>query len=170
MIYFAAEHAIAEDYTMFVHLVDENNNLLYQFDGVPFAGRHPTRQWKPGQRFADSYTLTASETEHPETLATVEMGFYKIGRPNERVAVYDASGQMVGDRLVLGKVRVLNSAPTLEPPAEKALATWSDQIRLVSANVDSDITKRCLRSQSDLAGEEGDADRLHRVRAVVGCR
>ena len=107
-IYFAAEHAIAEDYTLFVHLVDENNNLLYQFDGVPFAGRHPTRQWKPGQRFTDSYTLTARETEHPETLATVEMGFYKIGSPNERVAVYDASGQMVGDRLVLGKVRVLN--------------------------------------------------------------
>jgi hypothetical protein len=138
-IYFAAEQAIAEDYTIFVHLVDENNNLLYQFDGVPFAGRHPTRQWKPGQRFADSYTLTASETEHPETLATVEMGFYPIGRPNERVTMYGASGQMIGDRLVLGKVRVMNSAPVLEPPAEKALATWSDQIRLVSANVDSDM-------------------------------
>ena len=52
-IYFAAEHVIAEDYTLFVHLVDEDNNLPYQFDGVPYAGRRPTRQWKPGQLFAE---------------------------------------------------------------------------------------------------------------------
>src|SRR5450759_137846 len=76
-IYFAAEHTIPEDYTLFVHLIDEDNNLLYQFDGVPFAGRHPPRQWKPGQLFADSYLLTARQTKRSETLATIEVGFYK---------------------------------------------------------------------------------------------
>ena len=137
-IYFATEHAIAKDYTLFIHLIDEDNNLLYQFDGVPFAGRHPTRQWKPGQLFADSYVLTAGKTTRSGTLATIEMGFYNMGRPNERVAVHDAGGQMVGDRLILGKVRVLNNIPVVERPAENALATWDDQIRLVSANIDSD--------------------------------
>ena len=138
-LYFATEHVIAEDYTLFVHLIDEDNNLVYQFDGIPFAGRHPTRQWKPGQAFADSYLLTVKEPIPSETLATIEMGFYKMDHPNERVAVYDTSGQVVGDRLVLGKVRVLSGMPTLASFAENALATWSDSISLTSVDVDSDL-------------------------------
>lgn len=143
-IYFAAQRVVTEHYTLFIHLVDEQDGLLYQFDGVPFGGRHPTRQWRPNQRFGDSYMLTAKATKAVDTIATLEMGFYKMDRPDERVNVYDPKGQIVGDRLVLGKIRVLNRRPMQASPDSKAIASWNSQIKLLSADISRDSSNNTL--------------------------
>lgn len=47
-----------QDYTIFVHLVDERGIPLAQNDRQPLNGFYPTAAWKPGERVEERYTLT----------------------------------------------------------------------------------------------------------------
>lgn len=136
-LFFKAEKVIPADYTLFLHLSDETDQLLYQFDGVPDQGRHPTRQWRVGETFVDRYTL-ASAPPAQDQLATLSLGFYPRNSTNQRLATYQPDGTLLGDRLVLGKVRVLAALPEIQPLATPALATWENGIHLLSQSLGSD--------------------------------
>ena len=45
------------DYTVFVHLVDEEGRIAAQWDGQPLGGFAPTSSWRPGRAFADPVLL-----------------------------------------------------------------------------------------------------------------
>lgn len=138
-IYFRAENVIADHYTMFLHLVD-NEQGLYGFDGVPFGGRHTTRQWIPGQAFADTYSILVDPEAQveAETLAVLTLGFYD--HPSKkRLGVYDAHGTPIGDRLELARIRILAEPPSVQAAPSPALAQWENGIRLVSVDAKEDI-------------------------------
>lgn len=136
-LYLSAEQPIAEDATLFLHLLDEQERLLYQYDGVPYAGRHPTRQWQAGQLFADTYELDLAAPVVTDTLATLTLGFYRFGEPTERLPVYDAHGAEIGDRVVLGEIRLLAAAPPGVSSAAEPLAQWANGVELLEATVTS---------------------------------
>ncbi|MCB0167622.1 MAG: hypothetical protein KDI79_25575, partial [Anaerolineae bacterium] len=46
------------DYTIFVHLLDDEDNLVAGNDAQPRSGRYPTTIWAPGELILDSHTLT----------------------------------------------------------------------------------------------------------------
>ncbi len=48
---------LGQDYKVFVHLVDPNDNVLAQFDGQPREGAYPTSRWIPGEIIEDSYPV-----------------------------------------------------------------------------------------------------------------
>ncbi|HRW46686.1 MAG TPA: glycosyltransferase family 39 protein [Caldilinea sp.] len=134
-LYFTTDAPIAEDYTLFLHLAGEGDELLYQFDGVAQAGRHPTRQWVPGMLFADRYDIPIPATASPQ-LATLSLGFYPAEDANLRRPLIDASGQVLGDRLVLAPVRIVEpgqGAPAAAPP----LARFDNGITLLGAQLQS---------------------------------
>lgn len=137
VVYFTTNAPIQADYTIFVHLADEQNNLLYQFDGVPAQGSHPTRQWKPDQVFSDRYELRVPAASAPG-LATLSMGFYPIGESGERQPVFDASGGSLGDRLVLARVRIDETSAIVDSGATKPVAIWNNGIVLRNAAVEYD--------------------------------
>jgi hypothetical protein len=131
-IYFRAENRIDEDYTLFIHLVDDQNDL-YAFDGVPFQGRHPTRQWEPGAVFADSYDIVVNPEAPIEDgwLASLTLGFYDLEH-GDRLPVFDQSGNPAGDRIAVGPVRILTSPLSIRPIASSPVAAWENGISLVS--------------------------------------
>lgn len=141
-LFFKAEKVIPADYTLFLHLSDETDQLLYQFDGVPDQGRHPTRQWRVGETFVDHYLL-ASAPPTQDLLATLSLGFYPRNLTGQRLAAYQPDGTLIGDRLILGKVRVLATLPEIQPMTTPALATWKNGIHLLSHSSKSD-TKNSL--------------------------
>lgn len=51
--YWQARERVPANYTLFVHLVDEQGNKLAQADGEPLNGDWPTSAWEPGQAFVD---------------------------------------------------------------------------------------------------------------------
>ncbi len=135
-LYFTADQPISGDYTLFLHLVDSTDRLLYQYDGVPFHGRHPTRQWQPGQIFADSYLITVPTTVHTESLASLIVGFYEYEAPTKRLSAYATDGTTIGDRLLLGQIRLLaGDVPRAETVAAP-LASWAPGIDLLAASVE----------------------------------
>jgi hypothetical protein len=52
-LYWRAKAAVENDYTVFVHLVDQEDKLWGQGDSVPVEGMYPTSAWLPGQLVED---------------------------------------------------------------------------------------------------------------------
>ncbi|RLC80679.1 MAG: hypothetical protein DRJ03_21235 [Chloroflexi bacterium] len=55
-LYWRALAEMDEDYTVFVHLLDEDGALIGQGDGPPLNGDYPTSYWSPGELLVDTHT------------------------------------------------------------------------------------------------------------------
>lgn len=144
-LYWTTDELIPANYTLFIHLADSQNRLLYQFDGVPYNGRHPTRQWLPGQRFADTYMLTVPPSRLEDgnvELATLSLGFYPYASTSKRQAASAlATSTPLGDSIQLAKVRVFprssqDASPL--PLSASPAARWQGGIELASFEVNPD--------------------------------
>ncbi len=86
-------------YAVFTHLLDGQNRVLAQHDGLPASGTEPTSSWVAGQTITDLHQLPLKPDLPP--------GDYVL-----EIGVYDpASGQRLklpdgADRILLEKVRV----------------------------------------------------------------
>jgi hypothetical protein len=61
------------DYTAFVHLIDENGQILAQQDAPPGGVDNPTRFWIPGEIVRSTYLI-----DLPQDAATAKLGL-RIG-------------------------------------------------------------------------------------------
>ena len=57
-LFWSAEKQLAKDYTVFVHVVDRDGQMVGQRDQVPAAGKAPTSGWVPGNLIADEYRIS----------------------------------------------------------------------------------------------------------------
>jgi hypothetical protein len=71
ILYWQPLTLINQRYTVFVHVLDANGNLIAQRDSQPVNGARPTTSWLPPEAIADSYDLTL-----PEGAAAVRVGLY----------------------------------------------------------------------------------------------
>lgn len=87
---------IPEDYTVFVH-VENNGQVVAQHDGPPGAGALPTSWWRPGDAIEDTHPIALGA---PDLTGQIIVGLYHPVTL-QRLARLDASGQPVGDRVVI---------------------------------------------------------------------
>jgi len=64
-LYWRAKAGVENDYTVFVHLVDQEGELWGQGDGVPMRGMYPTSAWLPGQLIEDKHLVQVSPDVPP---------------------------------------------------------------------------------------------------------
>jgi hypothetical protein len=64
-LYWRAKAVVENDYTVFVHLVDQEGKLWGQGDGVPVRGTYPTSAWLPGQLVEDKHVIQADPNTPP---------------------------------------------------------------------------------------------------------
>ena len=84
-------------YTVFVHLLDANNQILGQKDAPPMNGAAPTNSWVKGEYITDTYTFNvAANASGP---AQIEIGLYDPGT-FARLIVSD-NGNVIGDHLLV---------------------------------------------------------------------
>ncbi len=103
-LYWQARGSVSRNYSVFTHILGEEHRLWAQSDGWPQGGNAPTSAWQEGQVIPDPYELTL----YPDTPAGVweiEIGLYD--EQGTRLKVLDPAGHVVGDRVVLGHVRVI---------------------------------------------------------------
>lgn len=86
------------DYSIFIHLLDQDGDRLTGWDGVPLQGAYPTRFWRPGESLLDYWILPVPE-DIPAGTAALRIGIYD---PIEggRLPV-TVGGEPAGDGLVL---------------------------------------------------------------------
>ena len=61
-LHWLAKRAPQDDYFVFVHLVDEADQIVAQQDRVPVDGLRPTGGWRWGEVLVDRYRLMLPET------------------------------------------------------------------------------------------------------------
>jgi hypothetical protein len=100
-LYWKSLAPVAEDYTVFVHLLNPDGTPAAGDDSQPRGGLYPTSFWSPGEVVADErqWSLSLAPGEY-----TLEVGLYLL-ETGERLAVSGAHAEL-GDRVILGKVTV----------------------------------------------------------------
>ncbi len=93
-LYWQTDETPRADYTVFVHLADEADNLLGQHDGPPRNGAYPTSWWLPGDVVVDQHTIHLDEPL--TTRAHLQIGMYDPATL-ARLPAYDSAGQRLPD-------------------------------------------------------------------------
>jgi hypothetical protein len=76
-LYLTAAQPLRHDYEIFVQLLDETGAAIGNVTTHPGWGRYPTSMWKPGEIYADSYSVQVRQRIDPRSplLARVYTGF-----------------------------------------------------------------------------------------------
>lgn len=98
------QRRMSEDYTLFIHLLDEAGQPRGQIDVWPRDGTYPTSQWAEGQAFSDTYNVRLLPDALPGAYQ-VEIGWYLL-RTMQRLPVLDASGQAIDDKVLIEGLEV----------------------------------------------------------------
>ena len=87
------------DYTVFVHILDDQGQLRRQADAPPRAGRYPTSVWDAGELIADLHTLLLAP-DLPAGEYRLAIGLYDP-ETGQRVHTVDENGKLAGDRVII---------------------------------------------------------------------
>jgi mannosyltransferase len=91
-------------YTVFTHLLDEDNEVRGQMDSQPVAGARPTTGWVPQEYVRDDYQLVIGADAPPGDYL-IEVGMYDASTPDfQRLPLLDAEGSVLDDRIILDTV------------------------------------------------------------------
>lgn len=101
---------VPENWTVFLHVVDDTGTILAEHNGRPLSGRFPTTLWTPGDWIEDSHPLDIPDGLLPGTY-TLRVGLYtpREGAPHRgrRQHVWDAHGDpMEGDYATVGQIEI----------------------------------------------------------------
>jgi uncharacterized membrane protein len=104
-LYWQALADMETSYTVFIHLIDQDERMMGQKDNRPVSGLYPTTEWKPGEEIVDRYEI-ATGPEIPPGEYSIEIGLYEL-ESGERLPVLDVMGLPQDSRVILDKVRVI---------------------------------------------------------------
>jgi len=132
-LYWQSLAKMHQNYTIFVHLLDENDLILTQRNTFPGLGSFPTTLWQPGDAIADTYTMVLPDTTYAPSLAQLEVGLFDLAT-GERLPVYAPGGELMGDNVRFEKIEVLPISETGLP--NSAHFNFAGKIALVGYEMD----------------------------------
>jgi len=91
---------LAADYTVFVHLIDEDGQLAGTGDGPPLGGAFPTSVWNPGDWILDEHNVPLPP-DLPSGVYTVQVGWYDP-TTGARLPAVQAEERLAQDAVVVG--------------------------------------------------------------------
>jgi len=100
-LYWQALTAPAADYTVFVHVLDQDGKIVAQYDGPLAGGEMPTRAWSPGATFADTISIPLPPSLAPGTYRVVA-GLYDAATGARLTVAGGGSGPV--DIVLLGGI------------------------------------------------------------------
>ncbi len=99
-LYWESLNPTAADYTVFIHLLDEEGQLQGQKDSQPLGGKYPTYLWDRGERIRDDYELTI-DPEAPPGSYDLAIGMYELQNLQRLPILTDSGGPQPDNRLLL---------------------------------------------------------------------
>jgi len=132
-LYWRGQQSMATDYSIFIHLLDQNDLIIAQRDLYHGLGLYPTSQWPAGIQFADTYTIRIPRTAFAPAQARFAVGLYNHAT-GARLPV--SSG---GDTVYFGSVTV-QPPPGQYPNPQDLL--FEDGIALVGYSIDTRLVAR----------------------------
>lgn len=99
----AAEN-IPDSYTVFLHLANEQDQILAQGDGLPVGGFRPTTSWRQGEVIIDDHTIQVPSELAPGAY-NLWAGLFNPAT-GERLPVFIDNRQQPNDRLLIERIQV----------------------------------------------------------------
>ncbi len=103
-LYWRALAPMETNYTVFTHLLDQNEQIRGQQDNPPMQGRYPTTLWMVGEVVVDEYVLVVDPLAQPGE-HVIEIGMY-APETGQRLPILDAGGGVMGDRILVATMQV----------------------------------------------------------------
>ena len=97
-LYWTSRQPIAERLKVFVHIVDEQGELVGQHDSEPQVGGYPTNEWKAGESVCDFHLVSLGRRLPPGAYA-IRVGLYQEST-GQRVGITAAKNQASVDNAV----------------------------------------------------------------------
>jgi hypothetical protein len=104
-LFWQAEARMDESYHVFVHLLNAEQILVAQHDGVPVNGERPTWSWWGAEVIPDEHTLVVTP-DLPSGVYTLSTGMYDPATGERLPATNPAGERLPENRMVLGEIEV----------------------------------------------------------------
>jgi hypothetical protein len=102
-LYWQALSKMERDYTVFVHLIDKERQVLAQWDSQPGGGAYPTSLWDRGEIVRDEHELAFPE-ELPAGEYQIAVGMYLL-ETMQRLPIFDRDGtHLPNDQVTLSVI------------------------------------------------------------------
>lgn len=88
------------DYSVFLHLVSEEDIIIAQRDVYPGQGTYPTSFWQPGDVIKDTYVLSIPPAVVTPARMELVVGLYSV-ETGERLQATREGGEDLGDKVSL---------------------------------------------------------------------
>lgn len=94
---------VTRPWTVFIHIVDDQKQIVAKTNAEPIGGKIPTNLWVPGDWFRD---------EQHVDLTGVAPGIYRVRvglyypETGDRLGVYNEQGKLIGDLVNLGTLEI----------------------------------------------------------------
>ena len=102
-LFWQSDSLLSKRYKVFLHLVDQQGNIVSQRDSEPGGGLALTTTWEPGTTIIDNHGIPVPP-DVPPGRYTLLLGLYDPGDPAIRLPVVDAYGTPSGDNLTLATI------------------------------------------------------------------
>ena len=137
-LYWEAVGAMAEDYSIAIHLFGRDREPLGQTDSYPAGGSYPTSLWTPGEALYDVFRVPVRAGARAPAAASIEVGLYRLAT-FETLPAVDAAGNAVNP-VSLGRVKMAGSSfPTT--PDHPLEADLDGRVRLVGYDLSADTAR-----------------------------
>ena len=103
-LFWQASEPVAQNYTIFTHLVDEAGQVRAQMDSQPVGGTRPTSSWQPGETIADNYALLLPN-DLPPGRYWLYVGTY-LWPEMTRLPLLADDGRSIDDKIMLQEVMI----------------------------------------------------------------
>ena len=102
ILYWRSEGPLFRDFTVFVHLVDGQGEMVSQIDGPPMQGNYPTSFWTTGEHLRDVHHLAIPD-HLPSDEYRLRVGLYEF-ETGERLLLLDSDPPL--DYIAIGPINV----------------------------------------------------------------
>ncbi|MFO7680024.1 MAG: hypothetical protein R6X34_08235 [Chloroflexota bacterium] len=100
-VYWESITAVPDSYKVFIHIMDENGNIVAQVDRPPVNGLAPTRLWQPGDQVRDMYQIPLPPGLPPGAYE-VRVGLYT----DENGRLPASGGDVVDNAVVVTRFKI----------------------------------------------------------------
>jgi hypothetical protein len=106
-LYWQGLAEMKDNYTVFVHLLREGDQIWAGADRQPQGGAAPTSTWSRGQIVVDEYELVIAPDAPPDVYE-IEVGLY-LADTGDRLDILNQDGRPMDNRVLLSKARIVLS-------------------------------------------------------------
>jgi hypothetical protein len=103
-LYWQTDRPLAENYQIFVHVVDADGQQVGGGDGAPVNNRYPTSQWETGETIFDPHTITFDSPLPPREYS-VRIGLYRLPG-GERLSVTSADERVQDNSVTIHQFQI----------------------------------------------------------------